>query len=64
MYNRKRREKLADLLFDLVKFILTVGVVGGIFTDTIKFPYLIVGVCCTFVLVSIAYFLTPKDKED
>ena len=64
MYNRKRREKLADLLFDLGKFILTIGVVGSIFTGNFKLLYLIVGVLCTLALVSIAYFLTPKDKED
>ncbi|OIP41012.1 hypothetical protein AUJ95_03905 [Candidatus Desantisbacteria bacterium CG2_30_40_21] len=64
MYNRKRREKLADLLFDLVKFILTIGIVGSIFTGTFRFPYLIWGVLCTLVLVTSAYFLTPKDKED
>jgi len=37
MENRKRREKLADLFFDLVKFILTAVVIGGFLTDTIEF---------------------------
>ncbi|MFH1562910.1 MAG: hypothetical protein ABIF11_05780 [Nitrospirota bacterium] len=64
MYNRKRREKLADLLFDLVKFILTMGIIGSIFTGTINFSYLIEGISVAFGLAAIAYFLTPKDKED
>ena len=64
MYNRKRREKLADLFFDLVKFILTIGVVSSIFTGNFKFSYLIGGISGAFVLAASAYFLTPKDKED
>ena len=64
MHNRKRREKLADLLFDLVKFILTVGVIGSIITDTFNPFYLAAGIICAILLMVIAYFLVPKDKEE
>ncbi len=56
MYNRKRREKLADLLFDLVKFILTICIVSSIFTGTFKFSYFIGGRVGAIVLLIFAYF--------
>ncbi|MEW6607879.1 MAG: hypothetical protein AB1414_10595 [bacterium] len=64
MYNRKRREKLADLFFDLVKFILTVGVIGSLITGTFKPIYAITGLITSTFLVVFAYFLIPKDKEE
>lgn len=59
MYNRKHREKLADLLFDLVKFILTIGVISTIITDTFKLSYLIGGTVGSILLMVVAYFLIP-----
>jgi hypothetical protein len=56
MYNRKRREKLADLLFDLVKFILTVGVIDSFIACTFKPLYLVTRVICAIVLTIGAYF--------
>jgi len=61
MENRKRREKLADLFFDLVKFILTAVVIGGFLTDTIKLFPIIYGLTISTILMIIAYFITPKD---
>jgi len=64
MYNRKRREKLADLFFDLVKFILTVDVIGSLITGTFKPLLVIIGFIGGILLATIAYFLIPKDKEE
>jgi len=64
MHNRKRREKLADLLFDLVKFILTVGVIGSIIGETFKPLFVITGFVSGTFLTTIAYFVIPKDKEE
>ncbi|MEW6619358.1 MAG: hypothetical protein AB1422_08495 [bacterium] len=64
MYNRKRREKLADLFFDIVKFILTVGIIGSLITGIFKPLYLMSGIICAILLTIGAYFLIPKDKEE
>jgi hypothetical protein len=61
MNNRKRREKLGNLFFDLVKFILTAVVIGGFLIDTIKFPHIVYGLIISTILMIIAYFITPKD---
>ncbi len=63
MRNMKRREKLADLLFDLAKYILTVVVVGGLLSGKFDFIYWFIGVLLSLALMVCAYFLTPQDKE-
>ncbi len=63
MKNRKRREKLADLLFELVKYILTVVVVSGLFAEKFSFLYWFLGVFSSLTIIVVAYFLTPQDKE-
>jgi len=59
-YNK--REKIANTFFDVIKYILTVIVIGGIF-NKFDYKYLGIGVCLAVILGVIAYIITPEKEE-
>ncbi|MEW6618654.1 MAG: hypothetical protein AB1422_04795 [bacterium] len=59
-YNKK--EKIANTLFDVIKYILTVIVIGSIF-NKFDYKYIVIGVCLAVVLGVIAYIITPEKEE-
>ncbi|MFH1859584.1 MAG: hypothetical protein ABH870_00995 [bacterium] len=60
--NYNKREKIASTLFDVIKYILTVIVIGSIF-NKFDYNYMLIGFCLSMGLGVIAYFITPE-KED
>jgi len=58
-----KREKLSSLLFDLVKYLLTVIGVGAILPDSkIAGWTALVGSFIAFVLLVIALLVTPEER--
>lgn len=62
--NRKRREELGKVFFDVAKYLLTTTAVGSFLTSNLKVVAALIACAASFALILIAYQITPKDKED
>jgi hypothetical protein len=62
--NRKRREKLGDLCFDLAKYILTAIVIGAFIEPNIKTILFWTGLVLSTVFLIVGYFLFPLDSKE
>lgn len=64
MKHDDRRKEIGKMLLDISKYLATVGLIGGILTNTLTlFGGLIVFVVVS-ILVSVAYFIIPEKKGD
>ena len=62
--HHNKREKVAGLLFDLSKYLLTVVGVGAILPDSkIGGWVAIAGFSVAFVLLAIAVIVTPEERN-
>jgi pyrroline-5-carboxylate reductase len=62
--HHNKREKLSSLLFDLVKYLLTVIGVGAILPDSkIAGWTALIGSAIAFMLLVIALFVTPEERS-
>lgn len=62
--NRERRKLVGNIFGDAAKYTLTVGVIGGILSGKLaSLPSLTVG-AIFLALASLAYYVTPKDREE
>jgi len=58
----KRRERLAAVLFDLAKYLLTAVAAASLFTkEVITWPTVFAAFVLAVGLVIIGWFLTPRD---
>jgi len=62
MKNRKKREKLGELFFDLCKYAGTSIVIGKLINRDIDLLEFIVGIAIAAGLGIIGYVVTPKDQ--
>lgn len=61
--NKERRTALGKVFFDLGKYILTVGIIGAFFTETVDIVYMIWALVVSIIILILAYYITPKDKN-
>jgi small-conductance mechanosensitive channel len=62
--HQTKREKLSALLFDLVKYLLTVIGVGAILPESkISMGTALIGMGIAFVILTLALIITPEDTE-
>ena len=62
--NYKKREKLSTLLFDLVKYLLTVIGVGAIIPESnISLGTALIGMFIALVILTLALVITPEEME-
>lgn len=62
MKNYNKREKIANVLFDVVKYVLTIIIIGNIFGKFNWFQMLLGFVLALGVGVT-AYFITPEKES-
>lgn len=62
--NKDRRMIFGTMLVDVVKYLLTVIVIGSVFAETIKIKQMIVGLCLATVIAYVAYKLIPSDRKE
>jgi uncharacterized membrane protein YraQ (UPF0718 family) len=62
--NRKRREKLGDLCFELAKYILTAIVIAGFIDRQIKVSVFLLAILLSVFLLFTGYFLFPLDTTE
>jgi len=62
--NRDRRKVVAAIFADVAKYSLTAGVVGAIISGQIFLPSLLALGLIACIVGLLAYFVTPKDKNE
>jgi hypothetical protein len=62
--NRDRRKVVANIFADAAKYALTVGVIGSILSGKFSFLSGFLLALAIILLGVLAYFITPKDKEE
>ncbi len=62
MRHDERRKEIGKMLLDIAKYLATVGLVGGILTNTLTLFGGIVVFVVVSVLVTVAYFIIPEKK--
>lgn len=62
--NRKRREKLGDLCFELAKYLLTANVIGLFIEPNLRTKILFFGLLTSAALLTVGYFLIPIDETE
>ncbi len=63
MRNRGRRIEAAKVFFDLSKYLMTTVAIGGLVTENLSFPTVLIASSMAAGLFIIAIALTPQDKE-
>jgi hypothetical protein len=61
--NWERRKALGNVFFDVAKYLLTTTAVGTFVVEETKLIALAIAVTTSFVLMALAYYITPQDKE-
>jgi hypothetical protein len=61
--NYNRREKVGTLLFDLVKYLLTLIVLGSVFAKVVNWKQAIAGFLLAMIIFGFAFYITPPEKE-
>lgn len=62
--NRDRRKVIGNVFADASKYTLTAGVIGGVLSGKTDITlYALTGIA-VFLLMALAYFITPKDKKE
>jgi len=62
MRNYNRRNKIANTFFDVIKYILTVIVIGNVFGQ-FDWQQVLIGLILSACLGIIAYFIAPEKEE-
>ncbi len=61
--NRNRRKALGNVFFDVAKYLLTTTAVGSFVVKDVNLVASAIASPASFVLIAIAYYITPQDKE-
>ncbi|BCB95941.1 hypothetical protein JZK55_08630 [Dissulfurispira thermophila] len=61
---RDKRKIFGQMLVDVVKYLLTIIVIGNIFAERINFITSIAGIIAAVIIGLIAFYVIPKDKEE
>jgi hypothetical protein len=62
--HHNRRKKVSDLLFDLVKYLLTVIGVGAVLPDSkLSTATVVIGSLITLVIFVGALLITPEERD-
>ena len=62
--NRDRRKALGSMFFDVAKYLLTTTAVGSFVVKDVNLIASAIATLASFGLISIAYYITPQDKEN
>ncbi|OGP76162.1 MAG: hypothetical protein A2W09_02130 [Deltaproteobacteria bacterium RBG_16_50_11] len=62
--NRERRKEVGKVFFDLSKYLLTTVAIGSLIAKEVNALTTAVAAISSFMLMALAYYITPLDKED
>ena len=61
--NRERRKEVGKVFFDLSKYRLATVAIGSFISKDFNSASAIVAIIASFVIMALAYYITPQDKE-
>jgi len=61
--NRERRKEVGKVFFDLSKYLLTTVAIGSLLSKEVNTVTTAIATISSFVLMALAYYITPLDKE-
>ena len=61
--NRERRKEVGKVFFDLSKYLLTTVAVGSLLSKEVNTITTAIATISSFMLMALAYYITPLDKE-
>jgi hypothetical protein len=61
---RDKRKIFGQMFVDIVKYLMTVIVIGSIFAENINFKASIIGIIMAILIGIMAFFVMPNDEED
>jgi len=64
MRHSKRRQETGKMLMDVVKYLLTAGLIGASLTGKFDFKSGLFVVITALIIYMIAFFTIPPEKED
>ncbi|MBI5307616.1 MAG: hypothetical protein HZB37_04585 [Planctomycetes bacterium] len=64
MKHIKRRYEAGKMLMDVTKYLLTIGLIGGVITNKITSLSAVFIIVSVIILFAVAYFTIPPDKEE
>ncbi len=64
MKHIKRRYEAGKMLMDVTKYLLTIGLIGGVITNKITSLSAVFIIVAVIILFAVAYFTIPPDKEE
>ncbi len=59
----QRRKETGKMLIDIVKYLVTIVIIGGLFTDKLTPQMATWGIISSIILYLLAFFTIPLDKE-
>lgn len=59
----KRRYEAGKMLMDVTKYLLTIGLIGGILTNKLTSLSAILIIFAVIILFIVAYFTIPSEEE-
>ncbi len=62
--NRERRKEVGKVFFDLSKYLLTTIAIGSLLSKDVYAVTTALATISSFMLMALAYYITPLDKED
>ena len=64
MKHIRRRYEAGKMLMDVTKYLLTIGLIGGVITNKITSLSAVFIIVAVIILFAVAYFTIPPDKEE
>lgn len=61
--NRERRKEVGKVFFDLSKYLLTTVAIGSLLSKEVNSTTTAIATISSFVLMALAYYITPLVKE-
>lgn len=59
-----RRKEIGKMLVDIVKYIITIVLIGGLMTDKLTIKPMLWGIILSGIFLLIGFFTLPPNKEE
>ncbi|MEW6102275.1 MAG: hypothetical protein AB1630_00410 [bacterium] len=59
-----RRKEIGKMFVDVVKYIITIVIIGGLLTDRLTAKIVLFGITTSLGFLVGAWFIIPKDREE
>lgn len=64
MRDKTRRTELGKMLIDVAKYVVTIVVVGGLFSERIDFGTVVLGIVLAIGFALIGFHVIPQEEDN